>query len=426
MICTFRNFAVFWLIAFTQPSFAQLSSEPSGWADFSRYGDNFRLGLEVEIGSGVMLENFHLFDWQNIFDTQGEFLRNYFAEDFFDLYFESPENYERLPKEIQNKIDALVAERNISRAKAWQLLPLATKAQNIEFKYMSKRTISRYFWTIAGALKISPNAPAAFKQAMQQLTIVPDNAGSSLFGVYEFTHRENFEERSPKEYLKTLKTLIGTLGLSQKIDTNTKGGFSYHIHISSKKGPISEPIMRLINFNFLAGKLAQRATGVVQGDHIVGYKTDMNLKGVIRRIADDRIELRTHYMDPVHEVEFILKGLNMPEKAGIEYFGAALAKSFTAEMVKFSAERNPAIIFDFVRYVRPTLSAKAKARLDIALAKGLARSQSRIATRRLYDAIGLLPRSERSHLRNLLKQLDPNGAFQPTGVCQRLKGLFGF
>ena len=240
------------LMVFALPARAELRAGTESWRDLSAYAGRYRFGLEIEAGGPVM----------------GNVVQHY---NFDELV-------KQLPPDFFDKPPA----------------------------QMTRTELLRYVGTLSAALAPKPGAPAILKKLM----VEPDNAGGSL-SVSEFQHRPEDAITDPVRYLNELGTLARLLKIEQGLDhPGSRKGYSYHVHISRAGKPIPDSTLQLLNFRLML-KLAGKSVGAAfHPNSTVAYREDLAKKGLVRRIAPDRFELRFHFQDPVTELRDVLEILD--------------------------------------------------------------------------------------------------------------------
>ncbi len=376
------------------------------------------MGLEVEAVGPPMERVLPYLEYEALMESLPASYFNW-RPNHADAYLEREGNFETLSPELQTKL--LEMKRpNETIQSAWTRLPYETQVAAIKPSRMPLSVLSYKLANLAAALKVREDAPPAFKEMMSRFALEPDAVSGPA--IFEFKHNEDIAMTDPVKYLADLASLSGFLGIQSMLDdplTRKPGIYSYHVHISKKDGPIVESVLQALNFKRMLDLAKLNSAAAFSETSTVAYQTDIRRKGLIRRIAEDRVELRYHDGNPVDELRSTLELLSLPEKEAASRLSAQVAEQFTPELIEKITEIRPDVVVDYLLHIYPHLTTEQKifnGTLLAAVQSGIRNGGKESSVKRrfvksLYAGMASpgVSKEAKSIMKTLAAQTDPSG-----------------
>jgi hypothetical protein len=386
-----------WL--FARPAHAQLDGR---YEDLAKY-TQFLLGMEVELvrePQRRFLTNFTLpqeilniagippeelraygdasYRLREVPDEVGQVLRKRLAnvDELVRLRF-------RLLTAAENKaFDALIREdKSIDSFLlriAWRSLSEQQQLASVRFEHLSAEVRAQLAYPFAGALELTKDASSSVREAMKGVTVLPDGSG-----VIEFKHTDPIA--SPVEYLSSVENFAQSAQVKQSMnEVKHNAGYTYHIHIS-RDSPISDAWLMALNQLSLKRMLRDfHITSAFHPVSTVAYQSDLTRRGLIRRIADNRFEIRFHSKDPASELREVLELLSLPEEAALNKMTREIETNYHPKQLERIASFGPQAIFDYLEHL--SKYGEHKGELRAKMIEALSRSPNRRAVRSEFAA----------------------------------------
>jgi hypothetical protein len=386
-----------WFI--TRPAQAQLNGS---YDDLHKY-TQFKLGMEVELVREKQirfLSNFTLPpEILSIAGIEPQVLRDYANASYRlrdipdEISAALKERLANIPELVRLRSKLLSATENkayddyeregrsvdkLLLRVAWRTLSQEQQLASVRFEHLEPEVRARLAYPFAGALELTNEASERVRQAMTGVTVLPDGAG-----VIEFKHTEPLA--SPVEYLRSLERFANAAQVRESLnEVKTNAGYTYHIHIS-RDAPISDAW--LVALNQLSLKRMLKEYPITSAFHpvsTVAYQSDLTRRGLIRRIADNRFEIRFHTKDPASELREILELLSLPEQTALQRMTREIEAGYHPSQLARIASYGPQAIFDFLEHL--TKYGELKADLRAKMVEALSNSPNRRAIRAEFAA----------------------------------------
>lgn len=201
----------------------------------------------------------------------------------------------------------------------WKAIPISERRSWIDIDLLPKLVRASFFkYKLIDGPSLSPRTgiPVALKDFFSKLNWSrdPDMRRNPKGGPLEFRHSRPVSD--PEVLIKDIQRFSELAGIRRFVDhpeapEDKVFGFSLHFHLSREGRDFSQLVPLLNTHRFL--ELAEQGRAEAALDPLYGYKRKAEEKGLYRLVARDRIESRTHAMDPATEIRNMVRLMDMPK-----------------------------------------------------------------------------------------------------------------
>lgn len=365
----------------------------------------FRIGVEKELTTEPLSQIIHLFDFDHLQKEMASL--SPFREGELDNYLEaSPEDrLKELPEELRTRLTEglllkdilgdiqpssiivpgskpspvkprstfeVQSEQILRRVeweklfKRWRELPENEKIQAIRWERLSPLKKAELAIMLARfkndegtmkILKLKENIPAPLEDLFSRLSWHQD--GEAL----EFRHKDEIKIEDPEIFLKDveqLSTITATTKETFNPEQTLKKNSSLHYHVSIEGRNFGE-LSKLLNDRLFLKRVSQGIISDLTGDGKGLYSPlPFRNRGLLRQVADNRIEFRAHVEPLLNELKLNLELLKMPEQEASEKLQSEISKLMSTETLTRIAQYDTYLL-ENICTKHPTYDRKALA-----------------------------------------------------------------